>query len=389
MYEIKTLNSIAQQGLDQLAENGLVLNVNAENPDGLLVRSAKLHDWEFGDRLAAIARAGVGTDNVPVARCTESGIAVFNSAGANAEAVKELAICALFLASRDIVGGIRWAEGLHSDNMAAEVEKGKSAFVGPEINGKTLGIIGLGSIGALVANAATHLGMNVWGYDPYMSVDSAWRLRAVVQHARDLDTIYRQADYLLVQVTSTPETRGMINAAAIAKMKPGVRIINIARGELVDNDAIRSALSVGKVARYVTDFPCNALQGVKGVVSIPHLGASTPESEEKCAVMAAQELADYLHNGNTKNSVNLPDVWLARNGVQRLCVIHRNVPKMLNRILDLVAGDNINVEHMINKARGDVAYTVLDLSERLSESIVQRIREMKDVMRVRLLDAAE
>ena len=231
--------------------------------------------------------------------------------------------------------------------------------------------------------------MNVWGYDPYMSVDSAWRLRAVVQHARDLDTIYRQADYLLVQVTSTPETRGMINAAAIARMKPGVRIINIARGELVDNDAIRAALSVGKVARYVTDFPCNALQGVPGVVSIPHLGASTPESEEKCAVMAAQELADYLINGNTKNSVNLPDVWLARNGVQRLCVIHRNVPKMLNRILDLVSGENINVEHMINKARGDVAYTVLDLSQRLSDETREHIAGMKEVMRVRLLDAAE
>ena len=385
MFEIKTLNKIAQTGLEQLAENGLMLNNDALDPDGLLVRSAKLHDWEFGPRLAAIARAGVGTDNVPVARCTEQGIAVFNSAGANAEAVKELAICALLLASRDIVGGIRWAEGLHSDNVAAEVEKGKSAFVGPEINGKTLGIIGLGSIGALVANAATHLGMKVWGYDPYMSVDAAWRLRAAVQHARDLDTVYRNADYILVQVTSTPETRGMINAAAISKMKPGVRIINIARGELVDNDAIRSALSVGKVARYVTDFPCNALQGVEGVVAIPHLGASTPESEEKCAVMAAQELADYLHNGNTKNSVNLPDVWLARVGKQRLCVIHRNVPGMLNRILDLVASENINVEHMINKARGDVAYTVLDVGESMPAEVGARIQAMSEVMRVRVI----
>lgn len=386
MYEIKTLNNIARQGLEQLAEHGLVVNNDSVNPDGLLVRSAKLHDWDFGDRLAAIGRAGVGTDNVPVARCTEQGIAVFNSAGANAEAVKELAICALLLASRDIVGGIRWAAGLESENVAAEVEKGKSAFTGPEINGKTLGIIGLGAIGSLVANAATHLGMNVWGYDPYMSVDSAWRLRAVVQHARDLDTIYRQSDYILVQVTCNDETRGMINAAAIAKMKPGVRVINIARGELVDNAAMRSALSVGKVARYVTDFPCNALQGVEGVVSIPHLGASTPESEEKCAVMAAQELADYLLNGNTKNSVNLPDVWLARTGKQRLCVIHRNVPRVLNRILDLIGGENINVEHMINKARGDVAYTVLDMGAALPAELADRIRGMNEVMRLRVLD---
>ncbi|MCD8001721.1 MAG: NAD(P)-binding domain-containing protein, partial [Oscillospiraceae bacterium] len=239
MAEIKTMNKIAQQGLDVLAKSGHVVNVDAENPEGLLIRSAKLHDMEFGDRLLAIARAGVGTDNVPVDRCTEAGIAVFNTAGANAEAVKELAICALMLASRDIAGGIEWVRSIAGhDNVAAEVEKGKAAFVGPEICGKSLGIIGLGAIGSLVANAALSLGMTVWGYDPYLSVDAAWRLRSEVKHAADLDTIFRESDYLMVQVHCNDETRGMINVAAISKMKPGVRIINLARGELIDDNAM-------------------------------------------------------------------------------------------------------------------------------------------------------
>ncbi|MCC8157098.1 MAG: phosphoglycerate dehydrogenase [Oscillospiraceae bacterium] len=386
MAEIKTMNKIAQQGLDVLAKNGHVVNVDAENPEGLLIRSAKLHDMEFGDRLLAIARAGVGTDNVPVDRCTEAGIAVFNTAGANAEAVKELAICALMLASRDIAGGIEWVRSIAGhDNVAAEVEKGKAAFVGPEICGKSLGIIGLGAIGSLVANAALSLGMTVWGYDPYLSVDAAWRLRSEVKHAADLDTIFRESDYLMVQVHCNDETRGMINAAAISKMKPGVRIINLARGELIDDNAMLSALSCGKVARYITDFPNNKLVGVSGVVATPHLGASTPESEDKCAVMAAEELNDYLENGNLKNSVNLPNVSLARAGVCRLCVIHRNVPKMLNRFLDLIAAQNINVEHMINKSRGNVAYTIIDAGAPLGPDITEAIAAMEEVLRVRVL----
>lgn len=388
MYEIKTMNKIAQQGLDVLAENGLVLNVDSENPDGLLIRSAKLHDAEFGDRLLAIARAGVGTDNVPVDRCTQSGIAVFNTAGANAEAVKELALCALLLASRDIAGGIEWVKSIAGhDDVAAEVEKGKAAFVGPEINGKTLGIIGLGAIGAIVANAAAALGMEVWGYDPYLSVDAAWRLNSEIRHAPDLDTVYRMSDYLMVQVHCNDETRGMIDAAAIAKMKPGIRMINLARGALVDDGAMLAALSVGKVARYVTDFPNNRLAGVDGVVAIPHLGASTPESEDKCAVMAAQEMADYLLNGNLKNSVNLPNVSLSRAGVCRLCVIHQNVPKMLGRFLELIAAQNINVEHMMNQARGDVAYTVIDTGSMIPPEIGLSIQEMAEVLRVRILSA--
>lgn len=386
MLEIKTMNNIAQQGLAELAANGLILNNAAEDPDALLIRSAKLHDAEFGDSLLAIARAGVGTDNVPIERCTEAGIAVFNTAGANAEAVKELAICALIMSSRNLIGGVSWVNAIagHPD-VAAEVEKGKAAYVGPEIMGKTLGVIGLGAIGSRIANAASELGMTVWGYDPYMSIDAAWRLSRKVKHADDIEMIFRQSDYVLVQVHYTPETHHMIGAAEIAKMKSGVRVINLARGELVDDDAMLAALSVGKVAHYVTDFPNNRIAGVKGVIATPHLGASTPESEEKCAVMAAQELADYLLHGNTKNSVNLPNVSLEREGVCRLCVIHDNVPRMLNSFLDLVGAANINVEHMINKARGNVAYTMIDLGSPLGEDILLKIKAMPDVKRVRVI----
>ena len=386
MFEIKTMNNIAQQGLDELAARGLTVNVEAENPDGLLIRSAKLHDAVFGDKLLAIARAGVGTDNVPVARCTEAGIAVFNTAGANAEAVKELALCALLLGSRDIVGGIEWVKSMQGEEgIAAKVEKGKSAYVGPEINGKTLGIIGLGAIGSLVANAATELGMTVFGYDPYMSVDAAWRLNSVVRHADDLDTIFRESDYIMVQVHCNDETRGMLGAEQFAKMKDGVRIINLARGELVNDEALIAAIDVGKVARYVTDFPNDRLVGIANVVAMPHLGASTPESEEKCAVMAAQELADYLHNGNIKNGVNLPNVSLERAGVARICVIHKNVPRMINRFLDLIGNQNINVEHMINKPRGDVAYTIIDTGSDIPAEIEEKIAAMQEVMRVRVI----
>ena len=386
MFEIKTMNKISQQGLDVLAKNGFLVNPDSANPEGLLIRSAKLHDETFGDKLLGIARAGVGYDNVPVERCTENGIAVFNTAGANAEAVKELTVCALLLASRDIAGGIEWVKGLvGQDGIAAAVEKGKSAFVGPELSGKTIGIVGLGAIGALVANAAIALGMEVWGYDPYLSVEAAWRLRSDVNHASDLDTLFRMSDYITLHLACNNETRGMINAAAIAKMKPGTRIINLARGELVDDDAMLAALSAGKVARYVTDFPNDKLAGAQGVVALPHLGASTPESEEKCAIMAAQEISDYLLNGNTKNSVNLPNVYLDRAGKERLCVIHRNVPRMLNRFLDLIGAQNINVEHMINKARGDVAYTVIDAGGALGGEITGKIAAMEEVLRVRVI----
>ncbi len=386
MFEIKTMNNIAQVGLDELAANGLVLNMDNDDPDGLLIRSAKLHDAQFGDRMLAIARAGVGTDNVPIDRCTEQGIAVFNTAGANAEAVKELAICALIMSSRNLVDGISWVKSMAGQpDIVTDVEKGKAAYVGPEIMGKTLGIIGLGAIGSRIANAASELGMTVWGYDPYMSIEAAWRLSRKVKHATDIETVFRLSDYVLVQVHYTPETHHMIGAAEIAKMKPGVRVINLARGELVDDDAMLAALSCGKVANYVTDFPNNKIVGAKGVLATPHLGASTPESEEKCAVMAAQELADYLLNGNTKNSVNLPNVSLDREGVCRLCVIHENVPRMLNSFLDLIGAANINVEHMINKARGNVAYTIIDLGARPGPEILETIQAMPPVKRVRVI----
>ncbi len=386
MFEVKTMNNIARQGLDELAAANLTVDVDAENPDGLLIRSAKLHDTVFGDRLLAIARAGVGTDNVPVARCTAEGIAVFNTAGANAEAVKELAICGLMLASRDVLGGIEWVKSLQgSGNIAAAVEKGKSAYVGPEINGKTLGVIGLGAIGSLVANAAAELGMTVYGYDPYMSVDAAWRLNSIVRHAADQDLIFRKCDYIMVQVHYNEKTHHMLGANEFAKMKDGVRILNFARGELVDDQALLTAMEQGKVARYVTDFPNDTLVGNPKVVAIPHLGASTPESEEKCAVMAAQELADYLYNGNVKNGVNLPNVRLERAGAARLCVIHRNVPRMINRFLDLIGEEDINVEHMINKPNGDIAYTIIDTGDDISARIEETIANMDEVMRVRVI----
>lgn len=386
MYEIKTMNNIARQGLNVLSARGLLVNNDAENPDGLLLRSAKIHDMEFGDRLVAISRAGVGTDNVPVERCTEEGIVVFNAAGGNAQAVVEMAVGALVLASRDLMEGAMWAKSLAGhENVDKEVEAGKKAFVGPEIMGKTLGIIGLGNIGARIANAAIALGMTVWGYDPYLSVESAWRISSDVNHAEDLATIYRNSDYVLVQVHHNDSTHHMLNAEAFAQMKDGVRVINLARGGLVDSHAMVAALASGKVARYVTDFPDDVVLGVKNVVAFPHLGASTPESEEKCAVMAAQELSDYLLHGTVRNSVNLPALSLERAGECRICVIHKNVPRMINSFLDLIGAENINVEHMINKARGDVAYTIIDVGSPISAEIANKIAAMPHVKRVRVI----
>ncbi len=386
MHEIKTMNNIARAGLNVLAAKGLLVNNDAADPAGLLIRSAKIHDMEFGKNLLAVSRAGVGTDNVPVERCTEEGIVVFNAAGANAQAVVEMAVGALVLASRDLMEGAFWAKSLAGhENVDREVEEGKKAFVGPEIMGKTLGIIGLGNIGARIANVAIALGMTVWGYDPYLSVESAWRISSDVNHAEDLATIYRNCDYILIQVHHNEATHHMLNAEAFAQMKDGVRVINLARGGLVDSKAMVAALASGKVARYVTDFPDETVLGVKNVVAFPHLGASTPESEEKCAVMAAEELADYLLNGNIRNSVNMPALSLERAGVCRICVIHKNVPRMLNSFLDLIGAENINVEHMINKARGDIAYTIIDVGSEITHEIMEKIGAIPHVKRVRIL----
>lgn len=387
MYKLKTLNKIAPAGLDIVRENGIATVPEDQAAEAIMVRSAKLHELEFDKELLCIARAGAGTNNIPIDRCTQSGIVVFNTPGANAEAVKELVICALLMASRDVVGGIEWVHSIadNGDQVPAMVEKGKSSFTGPEIEGKTLGVVGLGAIGTRIANAALGLGMKVYGYDPYLSVDAAWNLSSSVLHATDLDTIYKNCDYITLHVPYMKETHHMLNKDAFSKMRGGVRIINLARGELVCDEDLLEAIDTAKVARYVTDFPNAVTSRAPNVIPMPHLGASTPESEEKCAIMAAKQTVDYLLNGNIKNSVNLPAVSLDRAGVSRICIIHRNVPRMLNQFLDLIGNANINVSHMINKPRGDYAYTIIDTDTHIGEAIPRAIAGQADVLRVRVL----
>ena len=387
MFRIKTMNKIAQVGLNQFPADYQVGD-SVEGEEGILVRSAKLHDYPFPDTLWGIARAGAGTNNIPVAECAQKGIVVFNTPGANANGVKELVLAALLMASRDLVGGVEWvkAQAANPDtDVAAAVEKGKSAFVGPELYRKTLGVIGLGAIGALVANAALSLGMEVYGYDPFLSVDTALRLDRHVHVVKDVTELYRVSDYVTIHVPYTPDTRHTINADTIAQMKDGVRIVNLARGELVDDEAMMAALERGKVARYVTDFPNNTITLAPNVVPIPHLGASTPESEDNCAIMAAQQLRDFLENGNIKNSVNFPNVEMERSGVQRLCIIHRNIPAMLANITAQLSGDGVNVENMTNKSRGDFAYTLVDVGSAVEESVIDDIRAIDGMIRVRVI----
>ena len=387
MFKIKTMNKIAGVGLEQLPADLYTVGDDLSNEDGILVRSAKLHDYFFPPNLWAIARAGAGTNNIPIDRCSEAGIVVFNTPGANANAVKELVICALMLASRDIIGGCDWVreQAASGVEVSSVVEKGKSAFVGPELYHKNLGIIGLGAIGVLVANAAIQLGMEVYGYDPYLSVDTALRLDRHVHVVKDVAELYKQADYITIHVPYMDSTRHTINADAIAQMKEGVRIINLARGELVDDDAMIAALEAGKVARYVTDFPNNRLLAAPNVVATPHLGASTPESEDNCAIMAAKELRDFLENGNIKNSVNFPNVEMDRSGVQRLCIIHKNIPAMLANITLQLSEDGVNVENMTNKSRGDYAYTIVDAGAVVEESAINDIKKVPGIIRVRVI----
>ena len=387
MFKIKTMNTISGHGIDVLEKRNCLVGADVEQPDGMLIRSADLHGYDFGPELRAIARAGAGYTHIPVSECAEKGIVVFNSPGANAEAVKEQEICSLVMASRDIIGSIEWVRSIagRGDEIPALVEKGKSSFAGPELLGKTLGVVGLGAVGALVANTALELGMEVYGYDPFMSVDAAWRLSREVIRAENIDTVFENCDYISINVPYTCETHHMFDAAAFARMKPGVRIVNESRAEVVDDEAITAALDCGKVAKYVTDFPNETILKAPNVIAMPHLGACTPESEDRCAEMAATELYDYLANGNIKNSVNLPDATLSRMGVCRLCVLHRNVPRMLTRILDYISDLNINVEHMINKPRGEYAYTIVDLGERIGEDTAASIRSMSDVLRVRVI----
>lgn len=387
MFRIKTMNKIATIGLDRLPADLYTVGDDVSGEAGILVRSAKLHDYHFPDSLWAIARAGAGTNNIPVEQCAEKGIVVFNTPGANANAVKELVVCALLLASRNVIGGSMWVkeQAASGVDVTTVVEKGKAAFTGPEVYHKTLGVVGLGAIGVLVANAAQKLGMDVYGYDPYLSVNSALRLDRHVNVVKTPEELYRMADYVTIHVPYMESTKHTINANAIAGMKDGVRIINLARGELVDDAAMLEALNRGKVASYVTDFPNNALAVHEKVVVIPHLGASTPESEDNCAVMAVDELRDYLENGNIRNSVNYPNVEMERSGAQRLCIFHRNIPAMLANITLQLAEDGVNVENMTNKSKGDWAYTMVDVGSPVDNKAISDIKVIPGIIRVRVI----
>ena len=384
MKNILCLNKIAKIGTDKLDKNEYNVGTEVQNPDAIMVRSAAMHDMEFGPELQAIARAGAGVNNIPVDRCSKEGIVVFNTPGANANGVKELAICALMLASRDVVGGIKWAETLTED-VAKSVEKGKSQFAGIEIAGKTLGVIGLGAIGGLVANAAVALGMNVVGCDPFLSVDAAWNIDHNVVKAATFEDVFKVADYVTLHVPSTPDTKNMINANSLSMMKDGVRIINLARADLVNAADLKVAIETGRVASYVTDFPTEAVIGVKGVVAIPHLGASTAESEDNCAVMAALELDDFLRNGNIKNSVNFPNVSMARSGNARVCVFHANVPAMISAVTGAISAAGVNIENMINKSKGDNAYTMVDVTGTVPADLPEKLMAVEGIAKVRII----
>ena len=385
MKNILMLNKIAKIGTDRLDPAEYTLATDMANPDGILVRSAVMHDMELGQNLLAIARAGAGVNNIPIEKCTEQGIVVFNTPGANANGVKELTLCALFLAARNIVGGIDWAKTLQGDDVAKQVEKGKSAFAGTELKGKTLGIIGLGAIGGMVANVAVHLGMNVVGCDPFLSVEGAWNLNHHVVKAATYEEIYEKADYISLHVPATKETKGMICADTIAKMKDGVRLINLSRADLVNAADVAEAMKAGKMAAYVTDFPTAEVLAIPGVVAIPHLGASTEESEDNCAVMAALELDDYLANGNIKNSVNYPAVSMARSGDLRICCLHENIPEVLSKITKVVSADGANIENMTNKSRGNVAYTIVDITGAITPATEELIRTIDGMIRTRFI----
>ena len=381
---IQTLNKISPIGLKEFNSNYNISD-SCDTPDAILVRSAAMHDMEMPSSLLAIARAGAGVNNIPVEQCAKDGIVVFNTPGANANAVKELALATLFLASRDIVGGIEWAKTLEGDDVAKQVEKGKSNFAGHEILGKTLGVVGLGAIGVNVANSAYTLGMKVVGYDPYMSVKSAWKLSRHVDIAIGLDEIYEKADIICIHAPLTDETKGFINAETIAKMKDGVVICNLSRAGLVNDDDIAKALEDGKVAKYVTDFPNEKTIKMKGCISIPHLGASTEESEDNCAVMAARQVIDYLENGNIVNSVNYPTVEMPRSAHTRVCVCHQNIPNTITKLSSVISAQGINIENMINKSKGDFAYTMIDCASDITEEAQKILSAVEGVIRVRVI----
>lgn len=386
MYNIQTLNKISTYGTDNFDKAKYAISDTCENPDAIMVRSAAMHDMAFGSNLLAIARAGAGVNNIPVDKCAADGICVFNTPGANANAVKELVIAGLLISSRKVPEAMNWAQTLKGNGaeVGKMVEKGKSQFAGPEILGKTLGVIGLGAIGVLVANAAIALGMKVVGFDPYLSVKAALGLDPQVKAVADVKELYAASDYVTIHVPFNADTKGTINAETIGMMKDGVRVLNFARGELVDNAAMIAALESGKVAAYVVDFPSDEILGVKNAIAIPHLGASTPESEDNCAMMAALELIDYIENGNIKNSVNYPDASMNAVGT-KICIMHKNVPAVISALTAALGNAGINIDNMLNKSKKDYAYTMIDTSADISDAVVEKLKAVDTVIKVRVI----
>jgi len=387
MFAIQTLNKIAACGLDRLPRDKYETATEIQNPVGILVRSADMHSMSLPPSLLAIARAGAGTNNIPINLCSERGIVVFNTPGANANGVKELVIAAMLLSSRKIIEGINWTQSLKGkgDEVPGLVEKGKAEFVGPEIQGKTLGVIGLGAIGVMVANAGISLGMKVLGYDPYISVEGAWKLSRDVIKSNSIDALISESDYITIHVPLTPETKGVFSKERLARVKKGTRIINLSRSGLVDNEALTQEIKSGAIAAYVTDFPEDELLGISNVYCIPHLGASTPESEDNCAIMAADQLREYLERGNIKNSVNFPDCEMATSGKDRIVVMNKNVPNMVGQITTVLAKRNLNIEDMINKHKGDMAYNIIDVSGTIDPQLESDLLVIEGVVRVRII----
>lgn len=386
--KIKLFNKIANIGIERFDEN-YEFSEDFENYDAVLVRSAKLHDVEFPKDLKCIARAGAGVNNIPLDACSEQGIVVFNTPGANANAVKELVIAALLMSSRKITKGIEWVKTLEEDDISKVIEKGKGNYVGPEIAGKKLGVIGLGAIGVQVANAAAALDMDVYGFDPFISVQAAWTLKARIHHIKNIKTIFEECDYITIHVPFNEKTKNMIDAEGIAAMKKGVRVLNFARGGLIDDDAMIKAIEAGNIGCYMTDFPTKELLKYDTVIGVPHLGASTPESEDNCAVMAANETIDYLENGNITNSVNMPDMQLAREAKNRICIINKNIPNMVGSITTALANVGVNIENMANKGRNGYAYTILETNDEVSEDLMKRIASHTGIVKARLIVAKD
>lgn len=386
MYNIQTLNKISNIGTDKFDASKYAVSDSCEKPDAIMVRSAKMLDMSFNPELLAIARAGAGVNNIPVDKCAAEGICVFNTPGANANAVKELVIAGILLTSRKIPEALIWAQTLkgNGDEVGKMVEKGKAQFVGPEISGKTLGIIGLGAIGVKVANAAIALGMKVIGYDPYLSVKAALGLDPAAKAVNDVKELYAESDYITIHVPYNADTKGTINAETIALMKDGARVLNFARGELVDNKAMIAALESGKISNYIVDFPSDDILGVKNAIAVPHLGASTPESEDNCAEMAAEELIDFIENGNIKNSVNYPDASMNAAGT-KICIMHKNVPAVISALTDAFGKAGINIDNMLNKSKKDYAYTLIDASGNVTDDIIAKLNGVENVIRVRVI----